>query len=205
MWIVKIGGSLAGDPSLRHWLSMLSMHGAQVAIVPGGGPFAEQVRKAQAAWRFDDRVAHNLAVLAMAQFGMLMQGMCELLVPVQSASGVAEAARNRRVPIWLPFDMLRSRPDALTTWDATSDTLAAWLADRIGAQRLVLVKSCALPQDASPDACAEAGIVDRCFPMFVREAAYAVSILHRSEWGRVECALRDPYPYAGADPAPSAS
>jgi len=203
MWIVKIGGSLAGDPSLGHWLSMLSMHGGHVAIVPGGGPFAEQVRKAQAAWRFDDRVAHNMAVLAMAQFGMLMQGMCDALVTTDSASDVAEAARSQRVPIWLPFDMLRSRPDALTTWDATSDTLAAWLADRVGAQRLVLVKSCALPHDASPDACAEAGIVDRCFPAFVREAAYGVSIVHRSEWGRMERALRDSY--GDADPAPSVS
>lgn len=191
MWIVKIGGSLAGDPSLGLWLSMLSMHGGRVAIVGGGGPFADRVREAQTAWHFDDRIAHNMAVLAMAQSAMLMQGICKALVPADSASAVSDAVRSQRVPIWLPFDLLRSRPDALTSWDVTSDSLAAWLAERVRAERLVLVKSCALPQDATPDACAERGIVDRCFPAFVRKAACAVSIVHRSEWKRVELALSD--------------
>jgi aspartokinase-like uncharacterized kinase len=198
MWIVKLGGSLAADPSLAQWLSMLGRHGGRVAIVPGGGPFAEHVRSVQAAWRLDDRVAHNMAILGMAQFTMLMQGLCETLVPADSIAAIAAAARGGRVPLWLPFDLLRSNADELTSWDVTSDSLAAWLANRLGAKRLVLVKSCAIPAEASPAAWAEAGIVDRSFPKFVRGATYALDLVHSTQWSRVERALRDAYGDSGA-------
>ena len=198
MWIVKLGGSLAADPSLARWLSMLGRHGGRVAIVPGGGPFAEHVRSMQAAWRLDDCIAHNMAILGMAQFTMLMQGLCKTLVPADSIPAIAAVAHSGRVPLWLPFDLLRSNPDELTSWDVTSDSLAAWLANRLGAKRLVLVKSCAKPADASPVAWAEAGIVDRSFPKFVRGAAYALDIVHRTQWGLVERSLRDAYGNGGA-------
>jgi aspartokinase-like uncharacterized kinase len=192
MWIVKIGGSLAGDPALERWLSMLCAHGGgRVSIVPGGGLFAHHVRAAQATWGFDDLVAHNMAVLAMAQSAMLMQGVCRALVPAESISAIEAVASRGRVALWLPFELLRSQADSLTSWDVTSDSLAAWLANRIRAERLVLVKSCALPRDASPDACAEAGIVDRCFPDFARGARYTVDIVHKADWKRMEGVLRN--------------
>jgi len=191
MWIVKIGGSLAGDPTLERWLSMLCAQGAgRVTIVPGGGPFAGRVRAAQLELGFDDLVAHNMAVLAMAQFAMLMRSLCDALAPAESIAATEAVAAGGRVALWLPFDALRSHPDALTSWDVTSDSLAAWLADRVGATRLVLVKSCALPPDASPHAWADAGIVDRAFPAFVQSGRYAVDIVHKADWSRVEEELR---------------
>jgi 5-(aminomethyl)-3-furanmethanol phosphate kinase len=192
MWVVKIGGSLAGDPALESWLAMLSKQGGgRVAIVPGGGRFAEHVRAAQTTWRFSDLVAHNMAVLAMAQFAMLMRGVCQALVPAHSISAIRAVAGRGDVALWLPFELLRSHADALTSWDVTSDSLAAWLADRVGAERLVVVKSCALPREASPQACADAGIVDPCFPAFVQGARYAIDIVHKADWHRVEDELRN--------------
>jgi len=69
---------------------------------------------------------------------------------------------------------------------------------RVGAKRLVLVKSCAIPAEASPAAWAEAGIVDRSFPKFVRGAMYALDLVHSTQWSRVERALRDAYGDSGA-------
>ena len=187
MWIVKIGGSLAGDPTLERWLSMLcAQGGGRVTIVPGGGRFAGHVRAAQRELGFDDLAAHNMAVLAMAQFAMLMRSMCPELVPADSIAATEAVAAGGRVALWLPFEALRSHADALTSWDVTSDSLAAWLAVRVGATRLVLVKSCALPREASPPAWADAGIVDRAFPAFVQGARYAVDVAHKADWNRVE-------------------
>jgi aspartokinase-like uncharacterized kinase len=192
MWIVKVGGSLAGDPMLERWLSMLCTNGGgRVAVVPGGGPFARHVRAAQRTLGFDDVVAHNMAVLAMAQFAMLLRGVCPALVPAESISAIGAVADRGRVPLWLPFELLRSQADALTSWDVTSDSLAAWLAERVRAERLVLVKSCTLPREASPHACAEAGIVDRGFSAFAQRAPYAIDIVHKADWNRVEGALRN--------------
>ena len=67
MWVVKIGGSLNTDPLLPEWLELLvQLGGGRVTLVCGGGAFANEVRRAQARWRFDDLAAHNMAVTSMA-------------------------------------------------------------------------------------------------------------------------------------------
>ena len=46
-----------------------------IAIVPGGGPFADGVRTAQASIGYDDRAAHAMALMAMAQFGCALRSL----------------------------------------------------------------------------------------------------------------------------------
>ena len=85
MWVVKIGGSLSHDPALREWLTQLwEVGGGRVVIVPGGGDFADTVRQYQLEWRFDDLAAHNMCLLAMAQYAILMQGVLPELVLASS-------------------------------------------------------------------------------------------------------------------------
>jgi aspartokinase-like uncharacterized kinase len=67
MWVVKIGGSLGQDPLLPQWLTLLTQLGAgRVALVAGGGGFADEARRLHNLWHFGDVAAHNMAVLAMA-------------------------------------------------------------------------------------------------------------------------------------------
>ena len=67
--IVKLGGSHANGPHLKDWLTAIVAEAGAIAIVPGGGPFADAVRTAQASMGYDDRAAHAMALMAMAQFG----------------------------------------------------------------------------------------------------------------------------------------
>jgi hypothetical protein len=75
--VVKLGGSLLADPArLRAWLAQLAAGAlGPCLIVPGGGPFADAVRTAQAALGFDDALAHRLALDAM---GRMAQVFCAL-------------------------------------------------------------------------------------------------------------------------------
>ncbi|MDE2396898.1 MAG: aspartate kinase, partial [Burkholderiales bacterium] len=76
MWVVKIGGSLNDDPLLRDWLALFAeLGGGRVTLVCGGGAYAEEVRRAQRRWGFDDLAAHNMAVLAMMQSAYQAQGI----------------------------------------------------------------------------------------------------------------------------------
>ena len=135
MWVVKIGGSLSRDPLLKEWLQHLSeFGGGRVVIVPGGGEFADQAREHQAVWRFDDVAAHNMAVLGMAQYALMMQGLCRRLVIAATDAQIREALRAGRVAVWAPLDLLFQEPNRLTTWDVSSDSLAAWLANRLAPQ-----------------------------------------------------------------------
>ncbi len=182
MWVVKIGGSLAKDPGLMSWLDLIgSLGGGRVVIVPGGSIYADSARKAQAEWRFDDVVAHNMAVLGMGQFAFMLQGLCPDLVMAANERELERAVHSGRVALWMPLELLRREADELTNWDVTSDSLALWLANRLNAERLILVKSCPLPDDTDFDELAAAGIVDRRFPALAAEAAYPVNLLERTK------------------------
>ena len=76
MWVIKLGGSLLGQPELPQWLNALTRFGdGKIVIVPGGGLFADAVREAQAETLIADGLAHEMAVMAMDQYAMLMTGL----------------------------------------------------------------------------------------------------------------------------------
>ncbi|MDR5783027.1 aspartate kinase [Caballeronia sp. LZ065] len=182
MWVVKIGGSLSHDPALREWLTRLwEVGGGRVVIVPGGGDFADAVRQYQSEWQFDDLAAHNMCLLAMAQYAILMQGVVPELVLASNESRIRRALRDGRVAVWVPTDLMRTTPDKMTNWDVTSDSLAAWLSTSLNAERLMIVKSCEVEAHASLEALAADGVVDRRFPAYVRDANYVVEILGKGD------------------------
>jgi aspartokinase-like uncharacterized kinase len=142
VWVVKLGGSLANSEELPRWLDVIATAGAgKVVLVPGGGPWADEVREAQKREGFDDRVAHRKALRAMEQYGKVLAGMRTNLVPAAGIAEIHEALRNGRVAVWMPYEMVVADPAVPESWDVTSDSLAAWLARKLNASALLLVKS----------------------------------------------------------------
>lgn len=139
--VAKLGGSLAAEPLLRRWLDAIAAGAGRVVLVPGGGPFADAVRAAQQALGFDDATAHAMALLAMAQYGIFLAGRNAALVPAETAHAIAEALDAEKVPVWLPPRTLGPADGVAASWDVTADSLALWLAARLGAPALLLVKS----------------------------------------------------------------
>jgi aspartokinase-like uncharacterized kinase len=182
MWVVKIGGSLSHDPLLREWLTQLwEMGGGRVVIVPGGGDFADAVRQYQREWRFDDLAAHNMCLLAMAQYAILMQGVVPELVLASSEERIRRALRDGRVAVWVPTDLMRVTPDSMTNWDTTSDSLAAWLSTTLNAERLMVVKSCEVDAATPLEVQVANGVLDRRFVGYVNEANYVVEVLNKGD------------------------
>jgi 5-(aminomethyl)-3-furanmethanol phosphate kinase len=168
--IVKLGGRHATGPHIKDWLTAIAAEAGSIAIVPGGGPFADAVRTAQAGIGYDDRAAHAMALMAMAQFGRALQSLNPALTLAASRSAILRALKERKVPVWSPEVMARTAalPE---TWDLTSDSLAAWLAGALGASSLVLVKHGRFEGAAidAPDLVAR-GVVDPLFPHYLKES-----------------------------------
>lgn len=149
MWVVKIGGSLLGAPELTCWLDVLVKNSdEQIIIVPGGGVFADAVRLAQKQTGISEADAHQLAVLAMDQFGWLLTAMNPALVTAQSELELAERGWQHRCVVWLPSQMVLADESMPKNWQVTSDSISAWLAAKLGAQHLILVKSASRTDDA---------------------------------------------------------
>ncbi|MES2182601.1 MAG: uridylate kinase [Pseudomonadota bacterium] len=142
MWVVKIGGSLLAEPELARWLEIfVKLSDGKVVIVPGGGLFADTVREAQQLSNVSDAVAHHLALLAMDQFGLLLAGMNPALATASSELEIAERGWQHRGIVWLPSKMILADDNIPKNWQVTSDSLSAWLANKLGAEQLILVKS----------------------------------------------------------------
>lgn len=164
-WVVKLGGSLHDSPNLRAWLKVIAAAKAPAVIVPGGGPFADTVRAAQRRLKFSDPVAHRMALLAMEQYGLAMIGLVDGLRPAKTRKSIAACLRSGITPVWLPTAMTLGQRDIGESWEVTSDSLALWLAQRLRARGLLLVKAARLPN--GPRSAAELagiGIIDAAFP-----------------------------------------
>ncbi|RWN69294.1 MAG: hypothetical protein EOR99_05050 [Mesorhizobium sp.] len=138
--IVKLGGSTARAAEMENWIAALAGSKLPIVIVPGGGQFADQVRESQIYMDFSDAAAHAMAILAMEQFGQVILDRHERLVPARSLDEMVRALDEGKVPVWLPSSLALPAPDIPASWDMTSDSLAAWLAGKLGAKALLLIK-----------------------------------------------------------------
>jgi aspartokinase-like uncharacterized kinase len=182
--VVKLGGSHAFAAHLTKWIDALAKHAGKVILVPGGGPFADSVRDAQRKMRFDDAAAHRMALLAMEQYACALASMNKTLALADSRAAIGRALYLQQVPVWLPARMTLAAREIPWSWDVTSDSLALWLAGKVGAQRLLLVKhGRSLRGAGDARELAERGIVDAAFPRFLRASRVPSLILGPSDHG----------------------
>jgi aspartokinase-like uncharacterized kinase len=186
MWVVKIGGSLLGSPELPHWLdTLVKISDGKVLIVPGGSVFADAVREAQGISQVNDAVAHHLALLAMDQFGLLLAGMNEGLVTASSELEIAERGWQHRGIVWLPSYMVMADETMPKNWQVTSDSLSAWIANKINAEHLIIVKSAHLSDYAttvSVQTLKDAQLLDQAFPEFIAVTNFTSWVLDKTQY-----------------------
>jgi len=154
--VIKVGGGLLGIPgALREVCATIGVLGRQqaVVVVPGGGPLADLVRELDRTVGLSDDTSHWMAMLAMDQYAHLLAERIEGAALVEEPGGIAATLRAGRVAVLAPSRWLRAADPLPHSWDATSDSVAAFVAGALDAKRLVLVK----PAEVGDDG------VDRCF------------------------------------------
>ncbi|MBN1455963.1 MAG: amino acid kinase [Methanomicrobia archaeon] len=130
--ILKLGGSLlANGRELMQFLGEYAERTArQMVIIPGGGPFAESVRELQNRWGVSDDTAHWMAVLAMHQYGLFLADGAPETPVLDQLEDVH--ATGTGLCILLPYHILRADNTLPHTWKVTSDTIAAFIAHKLG-------------------------------------------------------------------------
>jgi aspartokinase-like uncharacterized kinase len=184
MIIVKLGGSLSRADTLIKCLNSVEQNyqGREVVIVPGGGEFADQVRLAQHHWQFDDKTAHNMAILAMQQMALLIKGLKDDFFIARSVTDIRKQLHRQKIIIWSP-DIAELQCAAIqASWDITSDSLAAWLATALSATELILVKSAAIDANLSLKQLAKQNIIDKGFCDFVMQAAFKIQVVNQQHF-----------------------
>ena len=139
--VVKIGGSLAEDSeqlkALGQKLSELAKKYAFI-VVPGGSSFADVVRDFDQRFTLSSDVSHKMAILAMDQFGLLLSNFVpdSRFIHRLEDENFLEAPNT---PIFLPSQLMFQEDPLENSWDVTSDSIAAYIAIKGHAGKLVLV------------------------------------------------------------------
>ena len=141
--VFKVGGGpLESVAAFERVSAALAAAGGahRILVVPGGGPFANAVRE------FDRRIslgadaAHWMAILGMDQYAHALASRIAGAQLVEQKPDIQAALARGRIPVLAPFRWLRVTDPLPHSWDVTSDSIAAWIADAVGARRLVLIK-----------------------------------------------------------------
>jgi len=189
-WAIKIGGSMYGSQYLVEWLQAISDRSTKkIIIVPGGGPFADQVRQADEKYNLDQVRTHNMAIMAMQQYGTLLASLCPTVVTADTRNKIQLAWQNSKAVVWEPYNMLRDECELEKSWDVTSDSITIWLASKLGLKNVILVKSSkSILEHKDIDELTKSNCLDPGFKELVNQAGITLHILHKSqvkEFGRL--------------------
>lgn len=180
MIVIKLGGSLCRSGTLVNCLNIVEKKHKDklVVLVPGGGEFADQVRLAQQHWKFDDKTAHRMAILAMQQMALLLNHLKPHFSIAETVSEIRGLLDRKKIVIWSPNMSELDSAGIQASWDITSDSLAAWLAKTVFASELLLIKSAVIDPGLSLQQLAELQIVDSAFCEMVAQTAFNTRIIN---------------------------
>jgi 5-(aminomethyl)-3-furanmethanol phosphate kinase len=141
--VVKVGGGLLGAlGALDRVCDAVAVLGGRepLVVVPGGGPLADAVRELDREVGLSPEAAHWMAILAMDQYAHLLSERIPGGRLVEEPGAIAAVLAAGEIAVLAPTRWLRAADALPHSWDATSDTVAAFVAGALDAVRLVLVK-----------------------------------------------------------------
>lgn len=173
--VIKVGGSLLGlrrlHEELAEFIDGLETH--RVVLLTGGGPAVKALHRLGKSLSLSEEDAHWHCIDLMSELTRSISEMFPNSVAVTTWKEAEEAWDADRIPWFVVESYLRddeqSEDHLPHSWKVSSDSIAAHLASRHGAE-LILLKACALPKRrVSALELVKRGIVDAWFPRVVRK------------------------------------
>jgi len=142
--IVKIGGKiLENKENLESTIAQFKYIYEndivqKIIIIPGGGTYANFVRKIDEKISIGDELSHWMAIFAMNCNGIELS---QKYNDIKCFDNLEELKKsNENIAILLPYDFINQRDELLHSWDVTSDSIALYIAHHLGIKDCFLIK-----------------------------------------------------------------
>lgn len=142
--LFKIGGKILGDfENLKSTMSQLNSLFEEkliqkIIIIPGGGIFANFIRKVYSELKFTEEIAHFMGIISMNYNGLELSKIYPNLQVIENFSKLKELSDS--ISLFLPYDYLKENDILPHSWDVTSDSITLFLAKELGLSECFLIK-----------------------------------------------------------------
>ena len=139
MVIIKIGGSLKSSKYIKLWINSIKQRrDTSFLLIFGGGKYANNVRKEQSRIKYNDYVAHKLAIDSMRKFTNEVLKDIEDFTVVDSIQNINKMHSKRKLLVWMPTVNEIDSFNIPANWDATSDTISLAVAKILNCPLLII-------------------------------------------------------------------
>ncbi|MHA1208030.1 MAG: amino acid kinase family protein [Candidatus Freyarchaeota archaeon] len=209
-FILKVGGSLSKNKSalkklFKELAKLSETH--KMLVIPGGGHFADEVRKIHDKFNISEDVSHWMAVFAMDQMGFFFSDLSPKNIVVDNLEDAAQMGPGL-VPILIPAKMMLDNDPLPHSWDVTSDSIAAYIAHITGTKKILILtdvdgvytsdpkssRDAELILEISADELAKKNTntcVDKTFPILVSQYGLECVVLNGKHPERLVQALKN--------------
>jgi aspartokinase-like uncharacterized kinase len=142
--IFKIGGSILEDfKNLNSTISQLAglfkkKIIQRVIIIPGGGSYANFIRKIYNDLKFTDELAHWMSIISMNYNGIEIGKKFPKLEVFEDFNDLKK--KGKTFSMFLPYKFLKENDKLPHNWQVTSDSITLFIAKKVGLNECFLIK-----------------------------------------------------------------
>ena len=133
--VVKIGGSLFPNYAID---LAENLENTNSCIILGGGEFANLIRKYDDEMSFSNEINHWTAIDCMDIIAKLVNDKVESTKLAYSIEEVKKISNEGLTPIFIVSKFLRDEDPFEFSWDVTSDSIAAYVANLLNANLFIV-------------------------------------------------------------------
>ncbi len=139
MYLVKIGGSLTYHvkPLLTTLKTYAKEKNKDIIIVPGGGEFANVIRKIDKKLHISNSLSHKLAIKSMDLIGEVFSEIGGIK-KYDNLFDLKREIRRENIAVLLPSTILLSTDMAEHSWSITSDSLSLYIGKLLDVKEIII-------------------------------------------------------------------
>ncbi len=130
--IVKVGGSVADK---LNTIANALKYCNKALIIPRGWIFADKVRELDEKFRLNPSNSHWMAIACMNIYGYFISEYGFDVIEPSSFEDI----KIEGIKVLLPYNLLRRYDELPHSWEVTSDSIAIWIASKLGEKTVVKV------------------------------------------------------------------
>ena len=143
--LFKIGGKILDEfDNLSCTISQLTQLFKEglfkrIILIPGGGSYANFIRKVYSELKFTEEIAHWMGIISMNYNGIELNKRFPSLQIVEDFETLKR--KNKIFCIFLPYEFIKENDRLPHNWDVTSDSICLFIAKELELDQCYLIKN----------------------------------------------------------------